>query len=121
MADELYVGATVYKFDENARVYARDKEGRRFGNPLRRPSWVPKTIVGQTSRSWIVGEHEWEKEKLPKKGPRKHGWAYSLKEVEDDVWLSHNRYKLKEAVGRATVDQLREVARIIGYESVYET
>src|SRR5690348_13336803 len=74
----LAVGSTIWVFDCNRRVYAKD--GR--GGPIYREHWRPVKIASETSRSWIT---DWG-QKVPKKGEH-HGVCFTEKEVDDKSWV----------------------------------
>ena len=105
------IGSPVWIFNSNRRVY---REGAR-GGPIWREHWMPEKIVGETSRSWIVGQGTWEK-KIPKKGPW-HGVAFSQEEIDNAAYVHEHRFRISEKVGR--LDDfacLRKIAELIGYE-----
>ena len=83
----LKVGDTIWRFDANHRVYK--KEGGRSQGPNYRDHWRPMVIASETSRSWIT---KWG-EKCPKKGQR-WGWALTEGEVDDDVYVHDNRWRI---------------------------
>ena len=79
MSDLLGIGSTIWRFDENHRIY-KDKHS----GPDYRCFWRECVITGETSRSWIVGN--WGK--CPKRGDHTR-WALTAQEVDDDVWGKH--------------------------------
>ncbi len=114
MSTQIAVGSKVWVFDANKRVYAKDEKGRAFGPPIHREHWVEREVVSETSRSWIVGRG-WEQIKVPKKGPRR-GVCFSLQEVEQDCWVNSHRYRIAQAVERASYEQLIAIAEIVGFK-----
>ncbi len=106
------VGSPVWIFSENRRVYRKDGVG---GGPIWREHWRQDKIIGETSRSWIVGQGSWE-QKIPKKGPW-HGVAFSEKEIDQAAYVHDNRHRISDAVGRLQdYACLREIAELVGYE-----
>lgn len=110
---ELAVGATIWRFDPNRRVYAKDRRGA----PIYREYWVPVNVVGETSRSWLAGyspspKMHW---KIPKKGPHR-GWAFTKQEIDDACWIHDYAYEIGQTVGRCdNAAVLRQVAALIGW------
>ena len=107
------VGDPVWLFDDNYRVYRPDKSG-----PIWREKWRKRLIVGETSRSWLVGYSTTSRTqtKVAKKGPF-CGVAFSEEEIDEAAWVEENRYRINESmryVRDATV--LRKVAELIGYK-----
>jgi len=97
--------------DINRRVYDRDKKG---GGPIYREHWEETVITGETSRSWIIGPCA---VKIPKKREGHSVYAFSMEEVEDDIWINSNRHKLAECIRKIKdADTLREVAKLIGFK-----
>lgn len=80
-----YVGMKVWTFDQSHRVYARDAKGKAIGGPIWREHWVPLEIVGETSRSWLVG-HEWAR-KNPERATKiaKAAWPANLAVSQEDI------------------------------------
>ena len=103
----LQIGSTVLVFDSNHRVYARDKP---YGGPIYREHFVPREIVGETSRSWILlGGRKISKATLE--------GIFTPEQADDLAWADAHRYKIREVVwGIKDVHVLREVAKLIGYQ-----
>ena len=105
----LAVGSTIWVFDGNRRIYAKD--GR--GGPIYREHWRPAKITSETSRSWIT---DWG-QKVPKKGERP-GVCFTEKEVDEKSWVEDNHYKISDAVNRVRDHEtLRAIAKLVGYET----
>jgi hypothetical protein len=82
----------------------------------RREKWQQVEIVGETTRSWLVGL-EWNRIKIAKKGPRDYRFLFSQKELDDDVWFHDNRYYLERHIaGVQDIGILRQVAALVGYK-----
>ena len=111
----MKVGDKIWRMNQNRRRYSASNRGA----PIYREHWEQLTISGETSRSWIVGEHKWSQHKVPKKGEH-HGWAFSEQEVVDDVWANANRYPIVRAVERLEGAMLRKVATLIGHKDISE-
>jgi hypothetical protein len=107
----LGIGSTIWRFDGNYRVYAKNERGLSTGGPIYREHWRPVQIVGETSRSWVTSYNG----KAPKKGLH-HGWAFTPEEVEDDIWFKDHRHKIRDRIDRLDVKTLRAVAALIGYQ-----
>lgn len=106
------VGKGVLVFDGNRRIYLRKGEG-----PSYRHHFKPMRIVGETSRSWLVGwsaESACKATKFAKAAPG----FFGLLDAEDAIWRNDNAYRISETIrwGRFPTDQLREIAKIIGYK-----
>jgi hypothetical protein len=106
-----WLGSEVWILNPNRRVYRKDENGRSFGGPIHREMWEPDKIVGETSRSWIIGE--WRKLKLSKKGPW-HGIAFSREEADQISYVEDNGYRVSEMVRKANYDQLKRIEAILG-------
>lgn len=110
---EPHVGMKLWVFDQNRRVYAKDANGKSFGGPIWREHWVPTEIIGETSRSWLIGP-EWMKtqltraDKLAKKSFPGH---YALSEADiDKAAFVRDRSKLADAIHRcADYDTLKTI------------
>lgn len=105
---EIAVGKVVFVHDVNSRVYTR-----RNGGPDYRHQFVPREVVGETSRSWLVGwSHRYGKH--PKADPQ---WLFGLEDVEDAIWRNQHAYRIGQHVGSIRdVDLLRKIAEITGFK-----
>lgn len=94
MKKEIKIGDTVYIFDVNHRIYPLAAKGNLWssGGPIWRKHFVPHTIKGQTSRSWLTSGGY----KIPKNSIDSYCWS------EDDIdkaeWVNDNRYKVARKV-----------------------
>jgi hypothetical protein len=103
------IGQTIWRYD--AYRDRKDPNSR----PTYREHWVPAIITGETSRSWIVGERDWNQYKIPKKGPHP-GWCFSEQEIDDKCWI-HNCWQISDAVRLVSdVGILRQIAELIGWK-----
>lgn len=111
----MKVGDTIWRFDENHRVFAPCKAGQSHGPPIYREHWVPYAITSETRRSWVIGNPPNYGWKCPKSGPHP-GFAFNEKEVDDSAWIHDHRYFIERSVGRVTnADILRQIAALIGW------
>lgn len=110
------VGGTVWIFDLNHRVYRERRQGEKYagGGPIWREHWVPRKIVGETARSWVL---EWGG-KVPKKGADLSRIAFSAADIDRRAWVHDNRFLIERAISRIDdYETLRAVAALIGYET----
>lgn len=119
-SEPIRVGSTLYNFDINKREYKRDARGRSYGGPIWREHWRPVEVVGETSRSWLVG-YVHSPTKVPKKdfenGACPSGWARSMEQIERLEWVDVHRHRIAEKVRSVSDDEvLHAVARLIGYD-----
>lgn len=117
-SNQISIGSTVWVFDQNRRVYARDAKGHATGAPIWREHWVPQKVVGENRMSWIT-DHRM---KVPKRGGA--GFALSAEELEDACWEHEHRYKIlrkleiseHHARPSDSAEWLRKVAKFCNYE-----
>jgi hypothetical protein len=103
------IGDTLYHFNVNRRRYTKPTEpGQIFGRLIYAEHFRPLKVIGETRVSWLL-EHDY---KAPKKGG---GGFYTEQQRDDAIWLNEHRHRIREILDRATADQLREVAKILGY------
>lgn len=107
----LKIGSTVWVFDYNHRVYA--KNSGISGSPIYREHFVAHEITGETSRSWIIGISKWNQKKISKTNPDCY---VSIEEVNDACWLNDHRYKVIQLAWRADGATIRKIAKLIGYD-----
>lgn len=115
-----HIGMKLWEFDENRRVYARDKDGKCYGSPIWREHWVEVEILGETSVSWLVGgsylkdwpNAEKRADKLPKRNfPGKY--AVSEEEIDKRAFVE-DRYRLAKMVDAChDYDTLKKVEAIL--------
>lgn len=122
----LGVGSTIWIFDENHRVYAEPpKKGNLWPSvaPIWRKHWRPTVIMGETSRSWIMGPYSYSR-RIGKKELRE-GKVFGVLTSEADVdaacFVHDHAYKIGERVQRLSggiqaAEVLRQIARLVGYE-----
>lgn len=118
------IGQTVWRFDSNHRVYTKPYPGCKWSGSvlIYREHWRPCVVVGETSRSWLVGirlggNAHW---KVPKRGPHP-GFALSEQEVDDDCWLNQHRLAISQAVlYLRDATKLRQIADIINWKPEHQ-
>jgi len=120
------IGQKLWKYDCNRRHYKRD-DGTTSTGPIYIKSFEELEVIGETSRSWLVGHNrdrkegppaEWELEratKIPKKESfESHGYFTSWKAVEDSAWVHDNDHIIATKVGRlSSRDKLERILKII--------
>ena len=110
----LKVGDIVWVFDKNHRVYENERAGRKLGGgPIYLEYFVPREIIGETSRSWLL-EPKWAPDKINKK--TLVGIYASEREVDEAVWIYENGGRIGTQVGRLQdYDKLQVIAKLVGY------
>lgn len=108
----LKVGDSVVIFDDNVRHYEN-------GRTVYRDKFVAKTIVGETSQSWVLVTGR----KINKKTMQ---GTYSPEDIERAVWVHEHRHWIAEAVRRVVFSgiayegenyaKLKAIAELIGYD-----
>lgn len=116
----LKVGDTLYNFDGNRRTYRRDDAGRASGGPIYERHFEPVTIVGDTKVSWIMDRYDAKvnKKTLESACPFAERGYFTKSAMEADIWSHDHRHKIAQEVARTGVDQLKEIARILGYAAL---
>ncbi len=104
----MKIGDTIWRFNTNRRVYSDDKSA-----PIWREHWEPLTIIGETTRSWLVGYY-YKPYRVPKKGSDPRQWVFSEEEIENRDWVERHKHRISRAVLHADYYALKEVARILG-------
>jgi hypothetical protein len=116
----LKIGDSVWIFDENRRVYSKDGGG--WSNPIWREHWREHFVIGETSRSWLVGLTKDSKPtsgsviKIQKASHYNAKIAYSQAEIDEHDWARSNRYYIAQRVEWSSPATLRKIAELIGYE-----
>jgi hypothetical protein len=113
--DNLKIGSTVWIFDENRRVYPKDKSGG--SGPIYREHFSPEIIDGETRTSWLIRSKHWRKAdwiRINKKNPQ---CCVSIEEVDEQCWAQEHRYKIMQLAQTADYKTLRKIAELVGYEA----
>jgi len=108
-----------YKYDGNHRVYTDPETGIRHSGPIYKYSFVPYFKVGETSRSILM--YRFEKcndldraNKVPKKESLKDYGYLTKQEMEDDIWMHDNKYKISQEVGLCrSITKLKAILAIL--------
>ena len=117
----MKIGDKFWSFDLNRRRYG---EGRKI---IYREHYFRVEIIGETSRSWIIGREKnvkFDIFKVPKSDPFRNKYGdFGVRPViltdqmVDDECFSHDhKAKISDRVLRLDGKKLREVAALIGYE-----
>ncbi len=105
------IGSTVWVFDSNRRIYSKSKRG----GPIWREHWKPRTVTGETARSWLLGEYAWSV-KVPKRGADPLKFAFSQSEIDEQAYVHENRHGIADKVHSLTDPViLRQIAALVGY------
>ena len=107
----MKIGDTLYHFDANRRRYTKPEPGRSYGELIYSEHFTPRKIVGETRISWLMEYNG----KANKADPRKGGY-FTAEQMADDIWVKHHRHQIRDLLGQASADHLREIARILGYQ-----
>lgn len=86
--------------------------------------WVQKSnLLGETSRSWLVGDSKewWAKSperiaQFASKLPKKTTVFETAEAYELAQWAHKNRYQIKTHIEFCSAEVLKKVAEIIGYK-----
>lgn len=113
---DIKIGMLFWAFDGNRRMY---DENRRL---IYEHCFYRVEVIGETSRSWIVGREGSRHEAF--KAPKKDTFGKRLKIYTDemkanDVWLDKHRYKIIDIFNHrnnVTASQMKKIAEIVGYE-----
>jgi hypothetical protein len=121
----MKIGDKLWSFDGNRRHYAGKGLSARI---IYREHFYPVEIIGETSRSWVIGCEGSKNEifKVPKSDPsrEKHGefsmrpMLFTEQAVNDECWCQENRHKIVRKIEQENdTTILRRVAEIIGFEA----
>ena len=137
MNDTIEIGSLFWAFDENRRVYDKTKGGGSFGiSSVYSKHFFRVGVMGETSRSWVIGQvltsgdHGTEMFKVPKRDPfafkgtdfGRCRQIFTDQMKEDKIWANSYRHKICDEMRRkATPDQLRQIATIIGWQPKEDT
>lgn len=120
----LSVGAPIWFFDVNRRVY-RDRKVDPCGGPIWRKHWVKMLVTAETPRKWIIGlvlgdtkgHHQLVKTAVPgKEYLRSCGFAVDEAHIDELQWIEDHRNNLIDAIRVCNdADRLRVVAAALGW------
>jgi len=123
----LAVGSTLWIFDENRRVYPKEKlpNGQMcsFG-PIWREHWQATVITGETRVSWLVRGPNSRAGKISKRdlaAGTMRGVLSSERDLDAACVVQQHAYKIGQRVQRmaggvAAEHVLRQIAALVGYE-----
>lgn len=117
MGEKMKIGDIVYIFDFNHRVYPKDNKNFCYG-PIYREHFVERQILGETSRSWLVGFRGGDvTSRCTGKYAKKDCMGlYTLKQVQEACYKHENAYKIAKLVEKVDYTTLKAIASIIGYK-----
>jgi len=94
-----------------------DKVWASLGRQHKR-EWQEREIIGETSRSWIMGP-SYHTTKLPKKGELPWGVFATREEVDRYEWVNTHAGKIADAI-RCVKDYstLQKIAELVDYEAI---
>jgi hypothetical protein len=112
----LKVGDTLYNFDGNRRTY---RPGLGSGGPIYEKHFEAVKIEGETKQSWVMARYgaKVNKKTLDSKTEFADRGYFTKSAMEADIWMHEHQHKIVREVERAGLEQLREIARIIGYDA----
>ena len=125
MGEIINIGDRLWQFDQNRRVYKKDDQGRAYGGPIFEEQFVEGRIVGENRASWLVKtEHRRDPTKVLKKDLTAPSWGghratyYTDAGRADAIWREKHRAEIANRVRAFGIptDQLRAIAKIIGYD-----
>ena len=123
----LAVGSTLWIFDQNRRVYAKEKlpPGKLWpsGPPIWREHWRPCVITGETRVSWVVDGHPSTAGKISKRdlaAGTLRGVLTSEADLDAACYVNEHAHKIAERVqrlagGEQAAAVLRQIATLVGY------
>ena len=116
--NEIKIGSTLWWFDNNRRVYARDAQDHATGSPIHREHWRETKITGESRASWLTDcGRKFAKATLTSRN--NYGTVHalaSLAEVEAECWIHDHRWSIGDAVQKCkSIATLRAVAALVGY------
>ena len=114
----LKVGDMLYSFDTNRRTYRPNPPGQSYssGGPIYERHFEAEKIVGETKLSWVM-ERGAKINKKTFSTPTSYGFSgyFTKSAMDSDIWKHSHRHKIVREVERASADQLRAIAQIVGY------
>lgn len=87
LIDGIKVGTRVLIPDIHRRVYREDRSG-----PIRRYEYAAAEVMGETTRSWVVG---YDRRKVPKKTL---AGLFSNQCADRRSWINENGYRVMEVL-----------------------
>lgn len=124
MTATIGVGSTVWVFDENRRVYPKEKlpPGKLWpsGPPIWREHWRPTAIKGETRVSWIL-ENGRKVNKRDLADGKVRGVLTSEADLDAACYVNQHAREVGERVqrlagGQKAAEVLRQIAALVGYD-----
>lgn len=115
MSNGIKVGTVLYQFDANRRIYNRPGLG---GSVIYREHFSPVTVVGETSKSWLVDGYR-EPRKVNKATMQIANRGYGATQIytsdgmEDKIWSYVERRRIMRAVEYCDVPTLRQIDSVL--------
>jgi hypothetical protein len=116
---ETLVGKKIWHKNPFKRVYEKNADGHAIGGPIYSAYWEEIEVIGETSRSWLVG-YKFNHTKIAKKDlaeGKLQGYKLTRAEVDEDIYFNTHRHKITSLVSDIKdVKLLKAVADLIGYK-----
>jgi hypothetical protein len=115
------VGDTVWVFDDNVRRFRVDANGE--ARVIASEKFRPRSITGETSRSWLIGNVKIPKHGGPVRTSAAGRWGATIvymtqEAVDDEVFRREHRHRIVRALETCgDVAVLRQVAALVGYKA----
>lgn len=111
----LRVGDILFNFDGNRRSY----DPGFGGAPIYEKHFRQETIVDETKVSWVVGPGKVKVNKKTLESACHYGdrGYFTKAGMDADIWLHDHKHKIIREVEHIGVEQLKEIARIVGYNA----
>jgi len=122
------VGSTVWIFDGNRRVYAKEElmAGKLWpsGPPIWREHWRTTAIKGETRVSWIL-ENGRKISKRDLVAGKVRGVLTSEADLDAACYVNEHAHAISERVrrlagGQKAAEVLRQIAALVGYDGGQE-
>ncbi len=115
----LKIGDTLFRFDGNRRVYRRPGTYHGGGAPVYREHFEPLKVIGENKVSWLL-ERGWKASKKDLKSAASMAYGgrgfFTAEQMEDDIWMHDHRHSIRALFDRASPEQLKKIAEILGFE-----
>lgn len=106
--EKLKIGQTIYYFDGNHRIYAKNKS-----RPIYKKYFIPMKIVGENKKEYIFDYGVINKRSgmLNLRGIKTE--IFTEKEKQDNIYINDNAYRISEEIRCLNADKLKEIEKII--------
>ena|ERR1700722_15390123 len=115
----LKIGDTLFNFDGNRRTYQHSNgSGYSSFGSIYEKHFEPVQIIGETKISWVMKLYDAKVNKKTLESSMKYAdrGYFTKGAMEAGIWFHEHRHKIANEVGRVGIEQLKEIARIIGYQ-----